>query len=155
VPEDRRAQDLTVAVEHDEAVHLAGEPERPVREARANGLDRPPPVLGILLGPAGLRCRDRVALLPVALLLHGEDRAVPVDRDALDGARPDVDPDESRLLSHRAARAETGTVALGALPPRVEAGRRLHRLRRPGRARARRPARAGAGRTRRARPRRR
>ena len=43
----------SLVVEHDEAVHLAREADRPVRAAaRERGLGRAPPVLGILLGPA-------------------------------------------------------------------------------------------------------
>ncbi len=63
VPEDRGPQDAVGAVEHDQAVHLTGEADRPVREAREAGLRRTPPVLGILLRPAGPRHRERVRLV--------------------------------------------------------------------------------------------
>ena len=62
VPEDRRPQDAVVRVEHDEAVHLPGEADRPFREALQARLGCAPPVLGVLLGPAGLRRRERVLL---------------------------------------------------------------------------------------------
>ena len=63
-PDERGAQDLAVFIEHDRAVHLAGEANRrdglarfrSVGERFANGiLGGAPPVLGILFGPAGVR----------------------------------------------------------------------------------------------------
>ena len=62
-PEDRGTQHVVVFVERDQAVHLAAQPDAlhraPVRQAREHfrhGLvRRAPPVLGVLLGPAGRR----------------------------------------------------------------------------------------------------
>ena len=54
----------SAAVEQHEAVHLAGQPDRPVApDGVERRLGRAPPVLGILLGPARLRDRERVLLL--------------------------------------------------------------------------------------------
>ena len=67
-------------------------PERPTgpsgqpREHRLRGA---PPVLGILLGPARVRRRERIRLLG-----DGEHRAVLVDRDPLDAGRADVEADQ-------------------------------------------------------------
>ena len=65
VPEDRRAQHLLVLVERDEAVHLAGEADRRGLDVEVGerGLGRAPPVLRILLGPAGPGDRERVLAL--------------------------------------------------------------------------------------------
>ena len=63
VPEDRRPQNPVALAERDEPVHLAAEADRPFRQPGEHRLRGPPPVLGILLGPAGLRGRERVALL--------------------------------------------------------------------------------------------
>ena len=56
VPEDRRPQDPSLRVEGDEAVHLPGEADPAPRRHRAGRgrLGGAPPVLGVLLGPAGL-----------------------------------------------------------------------------------------------------
>jgi len=63
-PDERGAQDRAALVEHDGAVHLAGEADggdglawfRGGGERSADGLLRgAPPVLGVLLGPAGVR----------------------------------------------------------------------------------------------------
>ena len=60
-PDERRAQDRAVFVEHDRAVHLAGEGDggnglpglRRCGQCTANGLLRgAPPVFGVLLGPS-------------------------------------------------------------------------------------------------------
>jgi hypothetical protein len=56
VPEDRGADHLLVGVEHDEPVHLPDQADpRDVAgvELGQRLLRRPPPRLGILLGPAG------------------------------------------------------------------------------------------------------
>ncbi len=65
VPEDRRAEDVAALVEADEAVHLSREADAGGvhAEPRERCLARAPPVLGILLRPAGLRRRERVVLL--------------------------------------------------------------------------------------------
>ena len=98
VPEDRRAGSRVAAlVEGDEPVHLAREPDRPLGQPRAHGLRGAPPVLGILLRPARLRRRERVALR------LGDARRRRRDRDALDAGRADVEPDASfdvRELDH-------------------------------------------------------
>ena len=89
VPEDRRAQHALVGVEHDEPVHLPGEADRALRQAREARLRGAPPVLRVLLRPAGLRRRERVALVG-----GGEHLAVRRDRDRLDAGRADVEPDQ-------------------------------------------------------------
>ena len=65
VPEDRGAQHPVVLVERDEAVHLAGEADRGRLDAEVGqrGLGRAPPVLRILLRPAGPGDRERVLAL--------------------------------------------------------------------------------------------
>ena len=104
VPEDRRADHAVRAVEGDEAVHLAGEPD-PGNLARRRASARiapsttsrgAPPVLGILLRPAGLRRRERIAVLG-----DGGDPAVGRDGDALDAGRADIEPDDDLGSSHR------------------------------------------------------
>ena len=92
VPEDRRPQHFEAAVERDEAVHLARQPDRPLGEPREHGLRRAPPVGGILLGPPGSRRRERVLLLR-----DREDVAARRHRHALDAGRADVDPDQDVL----------------------------------------------------------
>ena len=96
-------------VEHDEAVHLAREADRPLRQPREHGLGGAPPVLGLLLGPAGLRRRERVGLLGAR-----EHVAVRVDRDALDAGRADVDPDERS--GHGTPRSRSLRRAYGSCP---------------------------------------
>src|ERR671937_2267839 len=98
VPEDRRAQHRFVLVEADEPVHLAGETNcvrrrQPLEDAPR----RPNPVVGILLGPAGLRRRERVRLLG-----NCENIAVRRDYSSLDAGRPDVEPDERVYVFSRA-----------------------------------------------------
>ena len=91
VPEDRRPEHAVVRVERDEAVHLAGQPDRGRLDAeiRERRLRRLPPVLGILLAPSRLRRRQRIAALrprdDLAALGHG---------DRLDAGRADVEADE-------------------------------------------------------------
>ena len=108
VPEDRGAQDVAARVEGDEAVHLAGEPDRGRLDAQVGErrLRRAPPVLRILLRPSRSRRRERVAALG-----EGDDFAFARDRDGLGGGRPDVETDEDRLVSHGAPRAVPGSGA--------------------------------------------
>ena len=95
VPEDRRPQHPVGGVEQDEPVHLAGQPDRPVPADRVERrLGRAPPVLGILLGPARLRDRERVLLLGRREHLAGLG-----DPDRLDAGRPDVEADEAHAPS--------------------------------------------------------
>ena len=91
VPEDRGPEDSTLVVEAHEAVHLAGEPDARTVHAEASecGLARSPPVLGVLLGPPGIRRRQ-----PVMLLRGGEHLAARADRKRLDAGGADVEPDE-------------------------------------------------------------
>ena len=152
VPEDRRADHAAVAVEDDEAVHLAREadarnraPGGDLREGGERGL---PPVVRVLLGPAGLRGRERVAARR-----SGKHGAVGRHRDRLDAGRPDVEADESRLSGHGRAGGAARALALDGLPPRVAPGGGLGRLCRPPRSRPDRPAAPERRRGRRARPR--
>ena len=95
VPQDRRAQHPVVMVEADRPVHLPREPDAAqpgepmlARQRRDRRLDAPPPILGVLLRPAGMRAADAQALarLPDELL-------VTVEEDGLDRGRADVDPE--------------------------------------------------------------
>ncbi len=97
VPEDRRPQHRVVVAEGDEAVHLAREAERvavPPAELGQGRLARPPPVLGILLGPARVRGRERVLVLDA-----GEHFTRRRDRDRLDAGRADVQSGEPHAPS--------------------------------------------------------
>ena len=103
VPEDRRAQDAVGVVERDEAVHLAGEADARDAVAAELGerrLGRAPPVLRVLLGPPGLRRRQRVGLLGAR-----EHLAVRGDPQRLDAGRADVEADEVGHSRSRPARA--------------------------------------------------
>jgi hypothetical protein len=94
VPQDRRPQRAIGAVERDEPVHLARQPD--TRGARGVELlqhlgSAAPPVLGVLFAPPGARRRQRVGALG-----DREHRAALVDREALDRRGADVEPDEAR-----------------------------------------------------------
>ena len=90
VPEDRRPEYQPIRVEQDEPVHLAGETERPVA-AGEHALRRAPPVLRVLLCPAGLRDRERILLLGPRQHL-----ARLGDPNRLDAGRPDVDAQKAQ-----------------------------------------------------------
>ena len=98
VPEDRRANHAVLFVEGDEAVHLTGQSDsRDVAaELGERGLACTPPVLRVLLGPAGPRRRERIRALGAR-----DDLALRRDGDRLDTGRPDVEPRDER---HRARR---------------------------------------------------
>ena len=95
VPENRGADHTVAAVERDQAVHLPREPDP--RDLAALGdlperrLCRIPPVLGVLLRPAGLRRRERVAVRR-----GGEHLALGRQRDRLDARRADVEAHDAR-----------------------------------------------------------
>ena len=115
-------------VEDDEPVHLAGEADR--RDLGDTQLSQrrlgcAPPVLGILLGPAGRGRRERVVLLRAR-----EHLALGRERERLDAGRADVEADERRHLDGRDR-------------PRAIASRReaVVLARRGGRSRRRRPTR--------------
>ena len=102
VPEDRGPDHVAVRVEADEPVHLPRQADRPRGQPRQAGLRGAPPVVGILLRPAGLRRRERIALLGC-----GEHLAARGDRDPLDAGRADVDADQcefTRQARRRRAR---------------------------------------------------
>ena len=109
--------------------------ERPADTSASAADGGLPPVLGVLLRPARPRSRERVAARRARE--HGPVRR---DGDRLDAGRADVEADEGRLSRHGAARAATRALALDDASSGVEAGRRLGRLRGPGRPRADRPA---------------
>src|SRR5918995_2804931 len=100
VPEDRRSEDVASLVQADEPVHLAREPHSALLgpEAPERRLARPPPILGILLRPAGLRRRQ-----PVVLLRGCDDLSVGGDGECLDAGRADVEADQGRHSAPRAA----------------------------------------------------
>ena len=105
VPEDRRPQHRVVGPERDEAVHLTREAERIAvlpAELGQRRAARLPPVLGVLLGPARLRGRERVLALDA-----GEHLAGRRDRDRLDAGRADVEPGEPRLAQSVTASPES------------------------------------------------
>ena len=107
VPEDRRPQHAVVLVEHDEPVHLPGEPDRARPAARASRrCAARPPVLGILLRPARLRRRERIRLGRGREHLARRRR----DRDPLDAGRADVEPDQARS-AHAPSAAYTSSYA--------------------------------------------
>jgi len=86
VPEDCRPQHLVVLAKDDQPVHLARQPDRPLWQLRKHALRRAPPILRVLLGPAGVRTgnierRGR-------LLHHG---VFVVDDDGLDTRSADID----------------------------------------------------------------
>ncbi len=93
VPDDRRPQHAVIGVERDQAVHLTGEPDALRRtgggaQPREHGLRRPPPILRILLSPAGARRRQRIPGI------RGRDDAtVGIEGEPLDAAGADVQPE--------------------------------------------------------------
>ena len=99
VPEDGGPEDASLGVEADQPVHLTrqADPGRLEPEPPESDLARPPPVLGVLLRPAGLRCGELVALLR-----RVDHLAVGRDGDRLHAGRADVEPDEG---AHSAPRA--------------------------------------------------
>ena len=121
VPEDRGADDLVCVVERHEAVHLTGQSDARgsaglVFEAFEDRLGGAPPVLRVLLRPAGFRGRERVGGF-----LGGEHLAVRGDREALGGAGSDVDAEEHGHVSK--VRNKLGSVGrargiLGGVVPR-------------------------------------
>ena len=91
VPEDRRADHVTAGVEHDEAVHLPGQADAgDVVDAERGErlLARAPPVGRVLLGPARLRCRERIVELGAR-----QNRAGLVDGERLHPRRADIEAD--------------------------------------------------------------
>ena len=103
VPEHRGAQDAVLRVEHDEAVHLPGEADRPFREAlRGTPAAARHQSSGSCSAQPGLRRRERVLLGR-----RREHAAVRRDRDGLDAGRADVEPDQD-VLAHRGSGAEGG-----------------------------------------------
>src|SRR2546423_4096819 len=60
VPKDRGAQHALLVVQDDESVHLPRQTERPGGQQTEDILGCAPPVLGILLRPAGMWPRERV-----------------------------------------------------------------------------------------------
>ena len=77
VPEDRRADHLARFVEDDEPVHLAAAADRGRLDVEVveRGLGGAGPVVRVLLGPAGLRRRERVVALGAGQDLAGRARA--------------------------------------------------------------------------------
>ena len=89
VPEDRGPQDGAVLAEHDEAVHLARQADLALGQARQAGLRGAPPILGVLLGPAGPGRRELV------LLARGREQlSLRRDGDCLDAGRADIEADQ-------------------------------------------------------------
>src|SRR4051794_37499817 len=88
-------------------MHLSGETEGATVEPYGGerGFRFPPPVLRILLRPAGLRDRERVLALGLRQHLAGLG-----DADRLDAGRADVDADEA----HAPSAAYTSSYALTA-----------------------------------------
>ncbi len=100
-PDERGAEDAAVGVEHDAAVHLAGEADGFDLDAVAGGgcgfegaedgfLRGAPPVFGVLLGPADVRGGDGGVVGGVG----GEDLACAVDEDGAGAAGADVDAEK-------------------------------------------------------------
>ena len=102
VPEDGGADDRVVFVEHDQAVHLAAAADaghlrgvRPGEQLLHAAADARPPVLGLLLRPAGLREIERI--LPAHL---ADDGALFVHQRQLDGRGPEIDSDKQFRENH-------------------------------------------------------
>jgi len=96
VPEQRRADHLAARVEEHRAVHLAGEPEAGdvvhlCGDLRQHRLGRPPPLRGILFGPA--RLRGEQVVRPVGL---GDQLTLGGHGKRARAAGPDVDADQGR-----------------------------------------------------------
>ena len=93
VPENRWANDAFIGVECDEPMHLTREADAGELASRRylgdRRLGRTPPVLRILLGPTGMRRRERIG--PLGGCEHASVRG---DRDRLDAGRSDVEADE-------------------------------------------------------------
>ena len=96
VPEDRRPDDAIGAVERNEPVHLAREPDpgdpSPVElrsQHAEHDLGGVPPVVRILLRPTRVGRRERIAVLG-----DGGDRTVRRDGDALHARGADIEPDD-------------------------------------------------------------
>src|SRR5918995_87600 len=105
VPEDRRSEDVVSLVQADEPVHLAREPHSALfgAEAPERRLARAPPIVRILLRPAGLRRRQ-----PVVLFRGRDDLSVGGDGECLDAGRADVEADQCR---HAPSAAYTSSYA--------------------------------------------
>src|SRR6266550_5765719 len=119
VPKDRGAQHALLVVEDDESVHLPRQPDRPFGQPAQDVLGSPPPVLWLLLRPAGMWPREQVLDAR-----RREHVPLPVDRDALDGGRADIEADEDHA-TRRARRTRARRrgqrpwpAALAAAPPR-------------------------------------
>ncbi len=97
VPENRWANDPFIGVECDEPVHLTREADAGELASRRylgdRRLGRTPPVLRILLGPTGMRRRERIG--PLGGCEHASVRG---DRDRLDAGRSDVEADECFIV---------------------------------------------------------
>ncbi len=118
VPEDRGPDHVACGVEDDEAVHLAGEPDPGHLASRGDlgegSLGGPPPVLGVLLRPAGPRRGQRVPLRALASTSPSGETAI-----ALTPVVPTSSPISTRDVgwpASRSARTTAGT----RLKPRPE-----------------------------------
>ncbi len=112
VPEDRRPDDAAGGVQSNEAVHLTGEADTGDMEPTEipdRGECPVPPVVGILLRPAGSRGREWIAALGPR-----EHRAVRGDGDRLDAGRADVETEErgGSVRSHGGDAVRGGALAL-------------------------------------------
>ena len=91
VPEDGRTHHPVATIETNQSMHLARESDgrRFPAQSCESAFGRPPPRVGILLGPAGLRDAELV-------LLRRGSRHLPVcrDCDGLDAGGADVEPDD-------------------------------------------------------------
>ncbi len=127
VPEDRRPQHLVVMVEADRAVHLARQPDpaQPLQPVLAGdradrALDRAPPVLRLLLGPAGMRPRHGQALARLA-----DQPLLAVEQHRLDRGRADINSQvhsvpprpPQRAGSRRRSRHVGRRISSGGPPP--------------------------------------
>ena len=99
VPQDRGAQHALLGVEDDEPVHLPRQTDRPFGQPAQDAFGGAPPVLRLLLRPAGMWPPERVLRAR-----RGEHVPLLVNGDALDGRGADIEADERRHVTRRARR---------------------------------------------------
>ena len=111
IPQNRRADDVVGFIQRDKAVHLAAGADarnfvciKASQQLGDTGHDRAPPVLGLLLRPAGVREDERIL---VRDLVH--DRAGFIHQQQLARGRAEIDTDKIHgcLLFRRSRRGQT------------------------------------------------
>ncbi len=120
IPEDRGPDDPPRCIESDEAVHLTREAD-PADLERSELCDRSPrrdpPVLGVLLRPAGPWSRERIPTLRAA-----DDLTVWPDGNCLDSGRADIETDDDSGSVSCHGRDPIRRTVSGAGPPITRSG---------------------------------